>query len=74
MPDREKVIKGLECCLANAHNKCPYTSTDEGVDKVTPCTTYLMQDALALLKAQEPPGVVVMPQLRWRKRAVTANE
>lgn len=54
MTDREKLIKGLECCLANAHNKCSYKSTDEGIDKVTPCTTYLMQDALALLKAQEP--------------------
>ena len=54
MTDREKVIKGLECCLANGHNNCPYKSTDEGIDKVTSCTTYLMKDALALLKAQEP--------------------
>ena len=54
MNDREKIIKGLECCLANAHNNCPYKSTDEGIDKVTSCTTYLMKDALALLKAQEP--------------------
>ena len=54
MTEREKVIKGLECCLANGHNNCPYESTDEGIDKVTCCTTYLMQDALALLKAQEP--------------------
>lgn len=54
MPDFEKVINGLECCLANGHNNCSYKSTDEGIDKVTTCTTYLMQDALALLKAQEP--------------------
>ena len=74
MIDREKVIKGLECCLANAHNKCPYTSTDEGVDEVIPCTTYLMQDALALLKAQEPTVLLEMPQLQWQKRTVTANE
>ena len=74
MIDREKVIKGLKCCLANDHKKCPYTSTDEGIDKVTCCTTYLMQDALALLQAQEPTVVLEMPQLRWRKRTVTANE
>lgn len=54
MIDREKVINGLECCLANGHNNCPYESTDEGIDKVTSCTTYLMRDALALLKAQQP--------------------
>lgn len=60
MADREKVIKGLECCLANGHNNCPYKSTDEGIDKVTSCTTYLMKDALALLKAQEP------VEMKWR--------
>lgn len=54
MDKLEKVIKGLECCLANGHNNCPYESTDEGIDKVTSCTTYLMRDALALLKAQQP--------------------
>ena len=53
MIDREKVIKGLECCIANMHNNCPYKSTDEGIDKVTSCTTYLMKDALALLKEQK---------------------
>ena len=59
MPDRKKVIKGLECCLANGHNNCPYKSTDEGIDKVTTCTTYLMQDALDLLKEQEAKPVKV---------------
>lgn len=53
MIEREKVVKGLECCIANRHNNCPYKSTDEGIDKVTSCTTYLMKDALALLKEQE---------------------
>ena len=53
MIDREKVVKGLECCIANMHNNCPYKSTDEGIDKVTSCTTYLMKDALALLKEQK---------------------
>ena len=54
MTNREKAIKGLECCLANRHNNYPYKSTDEGIDKVTPCTTYLMQDALDLLEARAP--------------------
>ena len=53
MADRGKVIEGLECCIANRHNNCPYKSTDEGIDKVTSCTTYLMKDALAMLKEQE---------------------
>ena len=60
--DREKVIKGLECCTAelgtNQHQDdfcavCPYKDKD-------PESWYcfhkidLMRDALALLKAQEP--------------------
>lgn len=54
MPDREKVIKGLDCCIANRHNNCPYKSIDKGIDKVTSCTTYLMKDAIAMLEDQEP--------------------
>ena len=33
MPDREKVIKGLECCYGNPLPKCevcPYADADEG--------------------------------------------
>ena len=51
MTDREKVIKGLECCIKrNPDDKtmcgeCPY----EGA-----CLNRLKADALALLKAQEP--------------------
>ena len=55
MTDREKVIKGLECCVrtiddCECADNCPYeTQCWEG-------TMYLdlMRDALALLKAQEP--------------------
>lgn len=54
--DREKVIKGLECCgfmegkgLVNCDN-CPYDGKA--------CFTRLKTDALALLKAQEPRLVV----------------
>lgn len=59
MTDKEKVIGGLECCC-NVQSgwkdaryvcpACPYT--DNGI----PCETLapLMEDALSLLKAQEP--------------------
>ena len=51
MIDREKVIKGLECCIKRDPDdkmrcgECPY----EGA-----CLNRLKADALALLKAQEP--------------------
>ena len=55
MPDREKVIKGLECCTAfdgkgfPLCEECPYE--DEGT---CPELDVLHKDALELLKAQEP--------------------
>jgi hypothetical protein len=48
MPDREKVIKGLEVCFDSSKecNGCPYI--------ITPyCKTTLRNDILALLKEQE---------------------
>ena len=59
MPDLEKVIKGLECCvLQDPDDKkrcddCPYRHPD-GVITNSPCVNGLMGNALALLKAQEP--------------------
>lgn len=47
--DREKVIKGMECCanyLCDPKD-CPYYENDH-------CENKLLHDALALLKAQEP--------------------
>lgn len=54
MPDREKVIRGLEVCstvqdLAPCPNECPYHKPDA----VCYGTARLMQDALALLREQE---------------------
>lgn len=49
---REKVIKGLECCLAvTMCGVCPYND-----DRELWCSNNdtLLEDALALLKAQEP--------------------
>lgn len=54
MADREKVIKGLECCSDTEYdcvlqNDCPYSSNyGEG------CMLEMKKDALELLKAQEP--------------------
>lgn len=52
MTEREKVIKGLECCAVGAEcDHCPYSNLNIG--GFAGC--YQMhQDALALLKAQEP--------------------
>ena len=48
--DREKVIKGLECCTGYCDDEtgCPYFDIEDD------CEEKLRADALALLKAQEP--------------------
>ena len=57
MIDREKVIKGLECCLSLSDDfpdeclKCPYVSD---MDSEVTCMRKMGSDALALLKEQEP--------------------
>ena len=49
MTDREKAIKGLECCGETMNcNECPYDSEMGG------CFRNLKADALKLLKEQEP--------------------
>jgi hypothetical protein len=53
--DREKVIKGLECCIQSdigvfCSEDCPYYDVD---DEDNSCETQMKQDALALLKEQE---------------------
>ena len=54
MTDREKVIKGLEHCgQPTVCDGCPYDSEVGG------CFTKLKEDALALLKEQEPKPVKV---------------
>jgi len=53
MIDREKVIKGLECCITDRCEDCPYEDICYGDNDVELFDT-LARDALALLKAQEP--------------------
>ena len=48
MVDRDKVIKGLECCREIAKcNKCPYKESEE-------CCEEMRAEALALIMIQEP--------------------
>ena len=57
MTEREKVIKGLECCLKDDCDNCPYydPEVDHDCDCFGKCLRGNMyHDALALLKAQEP--------------------
>lgn len=58
MADREKVMRGLECCIVRDPDakrnceECQYNH--EGIITNAPCSNGLMADALALLKEQEP--------------------
>ena len=61
MIDREKVIKGLECCADGdcKGQECPYHhNLPEDWNKFD-CNTELARDALELLKEQEPKQVVM---------------
>lgn len=61
MPDREKVINGLECCLEFCEHlvykcdECPYRATEDERNVIDwRChLKELRKDALELLKAQE---------------------
>ena len=66
MPDREKVIKGLERCIADDFcNGCPYEehcfSDGEMDGEIT--AERMMRDALALLKEREPVKPIKQKQL-----------
>ena len=55
--DREKVIKGLECCCEHIKgmncDHCPYDEEQIEIGQINQCTSALAYDALALLKEQE---------------------
>ena len=57
MPDREKVIRGLECCCTHivgmSCGNCPYEIEQKEEPGIDECTTVLAYDALALLKEHE---------------------
>lgn len=54
MADREKVIKGLEMCIANVGcDGCPYEDECYSQDRCEQFSEPMMCDALALLKEQK---------------------
>jgi len=53
MTDREKVIKGLKCCLNESHADCA-ACYQQGPGFGFACREGLMRNALELLEAQEP--------------------
>ena len=73
MPDREKVIKELTCCIYSEEEcecpeDCPYVDDD-----MSECQAKVMRDALALLKEQQEKIEYLEHQLetltRWRANA-----
>lgn len=67
MDNREKVIKGLECCTKGDEVQfcrdegCPYADVPDD------CMGDVMRDALELLKAQEP-RVMTLEEVKGMKR------
>lgn len=56
MPDREKVVKGLETCIKNIDRECPIDCPYyERCAKYEGCVVFqpVLRDALELLKKQE---------------------
>lgn len=66
MPDREKVINGLECHLGNDKNHYDCDNCQYGPMN-NECDAKLVADTLALLKAQEPKLVHVTADINHRK-------
>ena len=63
MADREKVIKGLTCCMNPLKARCPECPYYPCYDEDT-TSEKLLADALALLKEQEPVMPVLVPKGR----------
>ena len=60
MIDREKIINALNICLGHGKCKdCGYTNIGGGYSTMD-CRKLMMQDALELLKEQEPKTVLSM--------------
>lgn len=74
MVDREKVIKGLECCRRGFCFSCPY---NDGIDENVECKQKWADDTLSLLKAQEPRvmtlGEIVSAECVWIEYATSGN-
>ena len=65
MADLEKVIYGIERCVCHVPDACRDCGYD--IDPYPACEYKLMQDALELLKAQEPkPPIVKENAYGWK--------
>lgn len=63
MPDREKVLKALEHHKESAVcNGCPYAGDDDTVEGYCP----IYDDAIALLKEQEPEHTIPDPKVYYQ--------
>ena len=63
MPDIEKVIKGLECCLNNNNCKaCPY---EKEFDRAFDCIDRTRKDAIELLKEQQKQVKALRLLVEW---------
>ena len=77
MIDRDKVIKGLECCCSHvigmSCGNCPYEIEQGEEDGISICTSVLAYDALAMLKEQDERIKDLEHQLetltKWRMNA-----
>lgn len=69
MDDREKVIKGLECCMSEkiCNSPCPYKGQcDDGGYYFSKA----IEDAIDLLKAQEPKKLRCIRHLTKVKKGI----
>ena len=81
MADREKAIKGLECCLKTINGndgcpiECPYC--EECLGSIRTIFMPMMRDALSLLKAQKPRVMtlkeIVSAECVWIEYATSGN-
>lgn len=76
MTDREKVLKGLVCCMepaAMGHcQDCPYVGFYRN-GNINNCTTMLSADALALLNEQERKIVELEQLMEYERNVMKAH-
>ena len=60
MIDREKIIRGLECCRDGCMNDCPYLNEGN-------CFSVICSEALELIRARQPARLIkiLSPSGQW---------
>ena len=83
--DRDKVIKGIECCIDYAQRVkdlindvpcegCPYVALKSIAVGQGDCIDSLFKDAIALLKAQEPMVMTLEEYEAWTNLPFTERD